>query len=113
MTDREVLHELADLETSALRSLNLYQLEELLKRKEEFLDSLGSRDLNLDVNDIQSIREKLEICHSLGKATSRGIKSIIERIAATRRAVEHLDTYDGSGRRMDLASEGGRLLKRS
>ncbi|MBM7069896.1 hypothetical protein [Actibacterium sp. 188UL27-1] len=104
---------LLDQEEDALRHSDFSRLEQVLHAKETLLDALQDDSESLSREDAQRLKDAAERNNRLHQATIRGLRSVIDRLAATRRATSHLDTYTAQGQRRDLATPRGRLEKKA
>ena len=104
---------LLEQEEDALRHSDFARLEQVLQAKEDLLAAWRADDPDLSGEEIRHLKAAAERNHRLHQATIRGLKSVIDRLAATQRAASHLDTYTAQGKRCDLAAPTARLEKKA
>lgn len=104
---------LLELEEASLRNQDFSALAVILKQKAELFKELDAENVSFDSKEIRNILMRIEHNQRLHKATLGGLRSVIDRLEAIKRAASHLDTYTASGARKDLVQPKSKMEKRA
>ena len=85
----------------------------MLEQKAEVFKVLDTEKVSFDSVEIRDILMRIEHNQQLHKATLNGLRSVIDRLEAIKRAASQLDTYTASGARKDLAQPKSKMEKRA
>ncbi|MEL6523354.1 MAG: hypothetical protein AAFQ66_20440 [Pseudomonadota bacterium] len=109
----EAAEVLLDQEREALVGSDFNRLEKLLNIKEDLFAALESDRDHLTAEDLSRLRRATARNQRLQAATIRGLRSVIERLDARKRAAAHLDTYTAQGNKCDLVSPRSQLERKA
>lgn len=113
MADLDRLEDLLIREEHALRSGDFEALGQLADDKAGVLAALAAADVAPGPARAGALRAHLQRNAVLYEATMDGLRMVIDRVGAVRRASRHLDTYTRGGSLCDLAPPVTRFEKRS
>lgn len=109
----EDFEEILEMEKTALKISDFETLEKIAEQKEQIVEQIQVLADQLDAEAIERLRHMTLQNQRLQEATMNGLRSVMDRLDASRRVALHLDTYNAKGKREDLSVPQATLEKRA
>ncbi|WP_375688093.1 flagellar biosynthesis protein FlgN [Pseudooceanicola sp. LIPI14-2-Ac024] len=106
------LDRLLEEERAALLTGRLHALADILVDKAQLIDALQAAGPADAARDMAELRTKAVRNQELMDNAMRGIRAVANRLGTMRRLRRSLDTYDESGRRTTISTQGGSQMEK-